>query len=101
MTDTQKKGRSAQIRNWVITLGILLIMHLYFIIADGTSWVPNMNDSGNLMSRIFQSLLQMKLFTEWFTPYSYPYFNWVTVASTIAIIIAAIVTIISNIFSKK
>jgi len=100
MTDT-KKGRSTQIRNWVITLGILLLMHLYFITADGTSWVPNMNDSGNLISRIFQSLLQTKLFTEWFTPYSYPFFNWVTVASSIAIIIAAIITIKSSIFSKK
>lgn len=101
MTDTQQQGRSIQIRNWVIALGVLLIMHLYFIAADGTSWMPNMNDSGNLVNRIFQSLLQMELFTEWFTPYSYPYFNLVTVVSTIAVLIAAVATIISNIFSKK
>ncbi|SMF85038.1 YfzA-like protein [Paenibacillus uliginis N3/975] len=97
MTDTQKK----QIKSWMITLGAFLLMHIYFIAVDGTSWVPKMNDSGNLGNRFFQWILQGDLFTEWITPYSYPFFNLVTVISTVAVLIAAVSYIFSSIFSKN
>ncbi|UNK17911.1 YfzA family protein [Paenibacillus sp. N3/727] len=96
MTDKRKKDHPNRIRSWVITLGVFLIVQLIFIAVDGTSLEPNINDSGNLWGRILQS----ELFTEWITPYSFPFFNLCTVVCVIAILAKAVTDIFSSIKNK-
>lgn len=72
MNPTRPKGRP-RMRNWIITLGLFLIVQLIFYAVDGTSWEPNLNDSRNLAGRMFGWLLNMKLLTEWIAPYSFPF----------------------------
>lgn len=100
MTDTQKKAILIN-RSWVITLGIFLIVQFIFMAVDGTSWEPNIRDSNDIAGRFFRWVLQLELFTEWFTPYSYPYFNLITLVFIIVILAIAVTEIFSNVFSKK
>ncbi|MGE7090696.1 YfzA family protein [Lysinibacillus sp. NPDC048646] len=88
-------------KRWIITLGIFLIVQLIFIAIDGTFLEPNMNDSDKLFARMGRWILDSKLFTEWITPYSFPFFNMFMTIHVIAILIAAVLHIISSIFSKK
>ncbi|MFY0521277.1 YfzA family protein [Lysinibacillus sp. UGB7] len=69
--------------------------------VDGTSLEPNINDSDKLFAKIGRWVLDSKLFTEWITPYSFPFFNMFMTIHVIAILIAAAMHIISNMFSKK
>ncbi|WP_243456216.1 YfzA family protein [Lysinibacillus fusiformis] len=46
-------------------------------------------------------ILDSRFFTEWITPYSFPFFNMAISIHVIAILIAALGGIISTIFSKK
>lgn len=101
MTGTKKTHNINLARRWIITIGIFLIVQLIFIAVDGTSMEPNMNDSGDLFARIGSWVLDSKLFTEWITPYSFPFFNMFMTIHVIAILIPAVHDIISIMFSKK
>jgi len=101
MTDTEKTHNINLAKRWIIALGIFLIVHLIFIAVDGTSLQPNINDSDKLLTRIGRWVLDSKLFTEWITPYSFPFFNMFMTIHVIAILIAAVLDIISSKFSKK
>ncbi len=101
MIGTEKTHNIKLAKRWIITLGIFLIVQLIFIAIDGTFLEPNMNDSDILFARMGRWILDTKLFTEWITPYSFPFFNMFMTIHVIAILIAAVLHIISSIFSKK
>jgi len=101
MTDTEKTHNINLAKRWIIALGIFLIVQLIFIAVDGTALEPNMNDSNNLVARMGRWILDSRLFTEWITPYSFPFFNMFITIHVIAILIAALGNIISTIFLKN
>ncbi|MGE7625396.1 YfzA family protein [Viridibacillus sp. NPDC096237] len=101
MTGPEKTYNINLAKRWMITIGIFLIVQLIFIAVDGTALEPNMNDSGNLIARQLRGILDSKLFTEWITPYSFPFFNMFMTIHVIAILIPAVHDIISSMFSKK
>ncbi|RKQ30400.1 YfzA family protein [Oceanobacillus halophilus] len=83
------------VKRWILILVILSVFQLFFIIADGTILEPNINDSNHLFSRMGRRILNSGLFTEWITPYSYPFFNMFTVIQIVAILFQAVQDIIS------
>ncbi|WP_416148288.1 YfzA family protein [Salipaludibacillus sp. HK11] len=102
MSGTEEKRTNVyQGKRWLITIGIFIILQFIFIAIDGTMLEPNITDSGNLLPRIGRWILDSKLFTEWITPYSYPFFNMFMAIHIIAILIQAVHDIISSIFTKK
>ena len=101
MTGTEKTHNINLAKRWVIIIGIFLIVQLIFIAVDGTFLEPNINDSDNLFARVGRWILDSKLFTEWITPYSYPFFNLCMTIHVIAILIQAVHDIISSIFAKN
>ncbi|KHF41594.1 YfzA family protein [Halalkalibacter okhensis] len=88
-------------KRWVVTFALFCITQLIFIAVDGTFLEPNINDSDNLIARLGRWMLDAKLFTEWITPYSYPFFNLCVTIHVIAILIYAAVGIITKMSSKK
>lgn len=97
-----KRTQSINLRKrWLITLGLFLIIQLLLIAIDGTVLEPNLNDSGNVISRIGTYILEARLFTEWITPYSFPFFNLVVTIQVIAILIQALQDMINLRMSKK
>ncbi|OBZ19463.1 hypothetical protein A8L34_08175 [Bacillus sp. FJAT-27264] len=90
-----------QAKRWMITIRIFLIVQLIFVIIDGTFLEPNINDSDNLLARGGRRILESRLFTEWITPYSYPFFNMCMTVHIIAILIPAVFDIKSIMLSKK
>ncbi|WP_062049078.1 YfzA family protein [Bacillus sp. JCM 19034] len=101
MSRTEKAPQVIKVRQWVITIGLFVIVQLVFFVVDGTSLEPNINDSNNLFFRVARWLLDSKLFTEWITPYSYPFFNMFTTLHVIAILISALTDFIMKVFPKK
>lgn len=101
MSRTEEAPQVNQVRQWIITIGIFIIIQLVFVAIDGTSLEPNINDSNNLLFRIVRGILDSKLFTEWITPYSYPFFNFCITVHVIAIVIQAIADIILRVNRKK
>ncbi|WDU77600.1 YfzA family protein [Lysinibacillus sp. G01H] len=88
MVGTEKAHESNLLKRWIITICIFLIVQLIFITVDGTALEPNMNDSNNLVARMGRWILDSRLFTEWITPYSFPFFNMFITIHVIAILIA-------------
>ena len=84
-------------RKWLSIILVFFFVQFLFFLIDGTRFEPRLNDSGNIMSRFAQWITETKLVTEWFTLYSYPYFNLVTLVFLIVIII----NLISDITHKK
>ncbi|GAA0374820.1 YfzA family protein [Bacillus horti] len=82
----KEKERPSGIRSWGILLGAFVLSQIIFFFVDGTSWEPNMNDSGNILGRILES----QLFTEWITIYSFPFFNLATTVFAIVILSTAV-----------
>lgn len=101
MTTMGKTQNTNLAKRWIIIIGIFLIVQLIFFLIDGTFLEPNINDSGNLLSRIARWILNSKLFTEWITPYSFPFFNLFTTIHVIAILIPAVKDIISSMYTKR
>jgi YfzA-like protein len=95
LTDKQKKGYLNRIRWWSIALGIFIIVQLTFLIIDGTSFEPNLNDSDNIFGRYANWILESKLFNEWITLYSFPWFNLVTIVFIIFLLANAVTDILS------
>lgn len=40
MIETEKKGRPARIKGWMMPLGGLLLLQIFFIVCDMYSWSP-------------------------------------------------------------
>ncbi len=90
MLTTAKPNRTNRAKYWIVTLSLLLIVHLIFVAVDGTFLEPNINDSGNLIARMGRWILESRLFTEWITPYSFPFFNMFMTIQMTAILFQAI-----------
>ncbi|HLR68470.1 YfzA family protein [Virgibacillus alimentarius] len=97
MTDEQKKGRLHRIRWWIIALSVFFIVQLIFFTIDGTSLEPNLNDSDNIVGKYADWLLESRLFNEWITLYSFPWFN----LATILFVIFLLANAVTDIFSIK
>ena len=97
MTNNRKKDRPIPIKSWLILIAVFIIVQLLFIAIDGTEFEPNINDSGNITGRILDSTL----FTEWFTPYDFPFFNMATAIFAIAILGKTGTDIFSSIFHMR
>lgn len=100
MLGTEKTYNMNFVKRWMITISIFLIVQLIFLTVDGTFLEPNINDSGNLFARIGRWILDLKLFTEWIAPYSYPFFNMFMTIHLIAILIQAVHDVISSTLQK-
>lgn len=74
-------------KRWIISLGIFFIVQIIFLAVDGTYLEPNINDSDILVARIGRWILDSKLFTEWITPYSFPFFNMFITIHVITLLI--------------
>lgn len=85
------------VKRWAMIIGLFLFVQIVFMLIDGTSLEPNINDSGRLFARIGRWVLNTKLFTEWITPYSYAFFNLCFVVH----IAAMLIQFIHDIVSKK
>lgn len=101
MNSTEKVPTLSPIRRWITYLGIFLLVQVIFVLVDGTSLEPNINDSDSFIPRTFRNILDSLLFMEWITPYSYPYFNMVMTVHIIALLIMAIAEIISRLIFNK
>lgn len=101
MTAIEKTPNTNLRKRWMITIGIFFIVQLIFFVVDGTFLEPNINDSGNLFARLGRWILESRIFTEWITPYTFPFFNMFMTVHVIAILIQAVQDIISRSFSKK
>lgn len=100
MTGTEKTHHLNLTKRWISIVGIFFTVQLIFITIDGTFLEPNINDSGNLFARFGRWILNSKLFTEWVTPYSFPFFNMCMTIHVIAILIQALQDIISGRFFR-
>ena len=101
MTTMGKTQNTNLAKRWIIIISIFLIVQVIFILIDGTFLEPNINDSDNLLSRIARQILDSKLFTEWISPYSFPFFNLFTTIHVIAILIPAVKDFISSMYTKR
>src|SRR5690625_5178872 len=95
MTKRPKKGSPNRLRSWLINLGAFLIVLLIFFIIDGTSLEPNLNDSNNIAGRAADWLSESRLFNEWISPFSFPFFNLATTLFVIALFGKAVTDIYS------
>ncbi|MGM7684675.1 YfzA family protein [Cytobacillus sp. Hm23] len=75
MSGAKKTYNTNLAKRWMITIGIFLIVQLIFITVDGTFLEPNIHDSDHLIAKFGRWVLESKLFTQWITPYSFPFFN--------------------------
>nr|WP_239585461.1 YfzA family protein [Amphibacillus cookii] len=89
------------VKRWLIIIGIFLLVQMIFFGIDGTMWEPKINDSGRLFARIGRWILDSKFFTEWMTPYAYPFFNMFMTIHIIVILFQAIQDMSSSVFSKN
>lgn len=101
MLEAKRTANTNRSRRWIITIGVFIIVQAIFIAIDGTSLVPNLNDSNNFLVNIERWILDSKLLTEWFAPYSFPLFNLFLIIHVIAILIQAVKDIVSTMISKK
>lgn len=97
MDNNSKKNHPNRLRSWLINLGVFFIVLLIFLIIDETSFVPNLNDSDNIAGKAADWLSESKLFNEWISPFSFPFFNLVTSL----LVIVLFVKVIKDIFSIK
>ncbi|MFD3274064.1 YfzA family protein [Paenibacillus dendritiformis] len=98
MIDTEKKGRPARIKGWMMTLGGLLLLQSFFVLCEMYSWSPYREfKPGTLMGKIVHSTL----FTDWFTPYNKPEFNAFTAFFAVTLFPSALMGAVKDIFSRK
>ncbi|MDX8360387.1 YfzA family protein [Cytobacillus sp. IB215316] len=101
MSGAKKTYNTNLAKRWMITIGIFLIVQLIFIAIDGTFLEPNINDSDNLIAKFGRWILDSKLFTQWITPYSFPFFNMFMTIYVIALLVHAVRDMLSLLLSKK
>lgn len=100
MPRTEKSTYLNRVKRWLIITGTFVIVQLIFMLVDGSSLKPNINDSGNLFARIGRGILESRLFTEWIAPYSFSFFNMFLTVHLAVILILAICEIYSIIKKK-
>lgn len=101
MSGTEQPIHSHRAKRWLIIIVIFVVIQLILFAVDGTVLEPRINDSGNLIARLGRWILDSRLFTEWISPYSYPFFNMFMTVQVIAILILAVQDMRSILISKK
>lgn len=101
MSKRDTKAHKNPTKRWALIIGIFVLVQMIFFAIDETFLEPNINDSGLLYARIIRKILGSALFTEWITPYSYPFFNFAMTVHVIAILLQAGVDIFARIFSAN
>ena len=97
MEGTHKKGHSNQRRIWLFPIIIFALSQCLFVFFELISWTPNFREGSNL----FQKIYETKLFTQWFSPYSTPQFNMITLIFAIAVLQYAVIGAMKNLSSRK
>ena len=97
MEGTHKKGQSNQRRYWLYPIIAFVVSQCIFIIFELISWTPNFREGGSL----FQKIYEMKLFTEWFSPYSTPQLNLFTAVFAISLLSYAVIGAMKALSSRK
>lgn len=88
------QGTGRMVKRWLLIVGVFIVTQIVFILLDGTGYEPKINDSDNLFASMARSILDSKLFTEWISIYSYPFFNLFLTVFVTAIIIQAVCDIV-------
>ncbi|WP_179134501.1 YfzA family protein [Oceanobacillus timonensis] len=101
MMNKQQKRHLNRLRWWVTALSMFFIGLLIFHVIDGTSLEPNLNTADNLGGKAAGWLQGSQLFTEWITPFHFPWFNMVTTLFFIILVAKMMTDIISSVLSKK
>ena len=82
---------------WVSSIGVFLLSQIIFMVFDATGWNPTYRE----LKGVFKKLAESPLFTEWFTFYSLPHSNMLTVFFAIAFLVPGIISGIKSIFLKS
>ncbi|MCM3133516.1 YfzA family protein [Paenibacillus polysaccharolyticus] len=85
----------------MISIGIFVVLQIIFIVVDGTSLEPRVNDSDNVFSVMLRGILESKLLNEGIAPYSFPLFNLILIVYVAALLLQAIADMISVVFRKR
>ncbi|WP_020621225.1 YfzA family protein [Paenibacillus daejeonensis] len=91
---------SSRLKSWVTTVLVFLLVQLIFLTMDFFALYPNLREQGNFARSIMDALPD-ELFTTWFAPYDFLFFNFVTAVMVVAIVLAALKDVIVYIFSRK
>ena len=97
MKGTHKKSHSNQRRIWLLPIIIFTLSQCLFIFFELISWTPNFREGSNL----FQKIYETKLFTQWFSPYSTPQLNMITLIFAIAVLQYVVIGAVKNLSSRK
>ncbi|MFS0724130.1 YfzA family protein [Paenibacillus sp. 1P07SE] len=100
MKDSGSKPRSHRLKSWATTLLVFFLVQLIFLTMDFFSLYPNLREQGNFAKTIMDSLPD-ELFTTWFAPYDFLFFNFVTAIMLLAVVLAALTDFVSAILFKK
>jgi hypothetical protein len=85
----------------MISIGIFVVLQVIFIVIDGTSLEPKVNDSDNVFAVMLRGILESKLLNEWVAPYSFPLFNLILIVYVAALFLQGIADIISVVIRKR
>lgn len=97
MSDKQKYGRPVRVRSWILPFVLYLSLLFIMLLIDGASWTINFRE-GTFFER---NILHSSFFMDWFTPYSKPELNVLTVFFTIMLLPEATIKAIEHIKSKR
>ncbi|MEK3733369.1 MULTISPECIES: YfzA family protein [Paenibacillus] len=100
MSGTEQSVQASQVKKWLSIIAVFIVFQLIFFAVDGTFLEPRINDSNNWFAQLGRWILDSKLFTEWITPYSYPFFNMFMTVQVISILVVAVQDIKSAWISK-
>lgn len=92
----KKKGYFNELRRLFITVGIFLMMQMFFIVIDGTFLEPNLNKVGTFVSNIAENNV-----FEWIVIYDNPVLKFITVIAVLHIMYLLIKTIILRLKEKE
>ena len=91
---------SSRLKSWITTVLVFLLVQLIFLTMDFFTLYPNLREQGDFAKTILNALPD-ELFTTWFAPYDFLFFNFVTAVMAAAIVIAVLTDVIVYIFSRK
>ncbi|MFD1849470.1 YfzA family protein [Oceanobacillus bengalensis] len=90
MSDKRKKIR------WIAPLGIFLSLNFIMLLFDSTSWTLNFREGA-----FIDSLMNSKFFSEWFTPYSTPELNVLSVLFVVILLPETLINLIEYIKARE
>ncbi|MGO4528739.1 YfzA family protein [Paenibacillus sp. 2TAF8] len=101
MAYVSQKSHPNRTKRWMISIVIFVVLQVIFIVIDGTSLEPRVNDSDNVFAVTLRGILESKLFNEGVAPYSFPLFNLILIVYVAALFLQGIADIISVVIRKR